>query len=592
MFRTHYCGEVTDRLVGQDVVLSGWVNTRRDHGGVFFCDLRDITGLVQIVFRPEEVESEDLQKLIHSIRTEYVLRVEGQVCNRLEGAVNPNMNTGDIEVVISNIEILNASKPPVFDIENSRDVAEDVRLKYRYLDLRNPKMQDIFRKRSFFIQAVSDFLKKERFMYVETPILTKSTPEGARDYLVPSRVDNGAFFALPQSPQLFKQLLMVSGFDRYYQIAKCFRDEDLRADRQPEFTQLDIEMSFINEEDIYDVLDRMIKHTFKDFGVNVNTPIPRISYDESMRRFGSDAPDLRFEMELNDLSDIFIDTEFKVFQSAEVVIGLKVNGGSSFSRKDLDLLIAKAKDLGAKGLLWGKYTDNGLESPLSKFEKPDNIDKMIAKLEMEKGDLVLIVSDDKELAQTVLGAIRKHLAKKLGLIDDQDYNFVWVNDFPLLEYNEEECRYFAKHHPFTAPNVSLEELNKMSKDEILSVKSRAYDIVLNGVELGGGSIRIHNIAMQKKVFELLGITESEGREKFGFLLDALEYGTPPHGGIALGIDRLIMLATKTESIRDVIAFPKTQRAACPLTRAPSHVDNTQLMELGLKLKEKLNFENE
>ena len=593
MYRTHYCGEVSEIFVGQEIILSGWINTRRDHGGVVFCDLRDITGLVQIVFRPEESKSSDLTKLVHSLRSEAVVRIEGLVSERLEGTVNPNLKTGKIEVVIKNLDILNTAKPPVFDIENSLDVAEEVRLKYRYLDLRNPKMQDIFIKRSLFIQEVSAFLKNERFFYIETPILTKSTPEGARDYLVPSRVENGSFYALPQSPQLFKQLLMISGFDRYYQLAKCFRDEDLRADRQPEFTQLDMEFSFANEEDIYEVVDRMLEQSFQIFNIDIKLPIPRISYEEAMNRYGSDAPDLRFSLELNDLSDIFLDTDFKVFQSVlkvkGKVIGLKVEGGASFSRKDLDLLIAQAQDLGARGLLWGKYTENGLESPLTKFEKAENINKLAQKLALQVGDLVLIVSDKKELAQSVLGTLRKSLARKLNLIDENDYKFVWVDHFPLLEYDEEDGRFYAKHHPFTSPDVSLEALNAMSKEEIAKLNSRAYDIVLNGVELGGGSIRIHNKKMQEKIFQLLGIKEEEAQEKFGFLLEALEYGAPPHAGIALGVDRLIMLATKTDSIRDVIAFPKTQKAACLLTEAPSAVDPLQLRELGIRLKEKLSL---
>jgi aspartyl-tRNA synthetase len=598
MYRTHYCGEITEKNIGQEIIISGWVNSRRDHGGVVFFDLRDISGLVQIVFRPEDFSNiDEISEMIKKgVKPESVLKVKGQVLARVTGTQNANMATGNIEIILKELEILNISKPPIFDIEKSMEVAEDVRLKYRYLDLRNPKMQDIFRKRSLFTQAVSEFLKNERFMYVETPILTKSTPEGARDYLVPSRVQNGSFYALPQSPQLFKQLLMVSGFDRYYQVAKCFRDEDLRADRQPEFTQLDMELSFATEEEIYDIIERLLQNALKIFNINVELPIKKISYEESMSKYGSDAPDLRFGMLLNDLSNIFVDTEFQVFKQVLAnkgkVLGIKVEGGASFSRKDLDVLTDRAKEFGAKGLLWGKYTENGLESPMTKFVNQDTINILIQKMDVKKNDLILIVSDNEELSQKILGNLRVFIAKKLNLIKAGEYKFVWVYDFPLLEYSEADNRFCAKHHPFTSPHLDrFDNLKELTKDEILKINSRAYDIVMNGVEIGGGSIRIHKKDIQEKMFELLNIGHDEAVEKFGFLLDALEYGAPPHAGIALGIDRLIMLCTNTDSIRDVIAFPKTQKATCLMTDAPSAVAGKQLVELGIKIVEKSNAKN-
>ncbi|MDR0676725.1 MAG: aspartate--tRNA ligase [Elusimicrobiota bacterium] len=592
MYRTNYCGEINENFIGQKVIISGWVNSRRDHGGVVFFDLRDITGLVQVVFRSEEIQNSGniIDIIKHNVKPEFVLKVEGKVYKRIEGTENFNMKTGRIEIILEDLEVLNTSKPPIFDIEKSRQVAEDVRLKYRYLDLRNPELQDIFIKRSLFIQEISEFLKKERFFYIETPILTKSTPEGARDYLVPSRVQQGTFFALPQSPQLFKQLLMVAGFDRYYQIARCFRDEDLRADRQPEFTQLDIELSFTTEADIFGVIERLIQHTFKIFGINIEIPIKRMTYQEAMSKYGSDKPDMRFEMLLNDISDIFVETDFQVFKQVLSnkngrVLAVKVDNGALFSRKDLDTLIERAKEIGAKGLLWGKYVNDNLESPMSKFVSKETINKLIDRLKVSENDLVLIVSDNEETAQKVLGALRLDLAEKLNLIEKNDYKFVWVYNFPLLEYDEEKKRFIAKHHPFTSPDIKdFDKLENMSKDEILAINSRAYDIVMNGTEIGGGSIRIHNKEVQKKMFKLLNITDEEAKEKFGFLLEALEYGAPPHGGIALGIDRIIMLCTASESIRDVIAFPKTQKASCLLTDAPSKVAKNQLLDLGISIK--------
>ncbi|MFC1566291.1 aspartate--tRNA ligase [bacterium] len=589
MFRTHLCADVNENLIDQKVTLSGWVNTRRDHGGVVFCDMRDYTGIVQVVYRPEEINNERLGEMVkHNVKPESVLKIIGKVVERPEGTQNSNLKTGKIEVLIEELEILNTAKPVVFDIEASRDVGEDIRLKYRYLDLRNPQLQNIFRKRSEFVASINAFFAKNGFINIETPILTKSTPEGARDYLVPSRIEKGSFFALPQSPQLFKQLLMVSGFDRYFQIAKCFRDEDLRADRQPEFTQVDLEMSFVDEEDMYSLIEHLLKESMKVFGMDVQIPFNRMTYNESMSKYGTDAPDVRFDMELEDITSIFEKTEFKVFKSVVSsggkVIGIRVQGAAKFSRKQLDDLTEFAKNLGAKGLVWGKYTDNGLECPISKFLEQEMIDKTLEVLHMKQGDLLLIVSDETKHAQKIMGQVRLHVAKMLNIIPDNVYKFVWVYDFPLLEYNEDANRYEALHHPFTAPRVnSMEEL---TKDNISNIMSRAYDIVLNGSEIGGGSIRIHDKKMQEKVFELIGISHEESDQKFGFLLEALEYGAPPHGGLALGLDRIMMICTKTDSIRDVIAFPKTQKASCLLTNAPSGVDVKQLEELGIRLRKK------
>lgn len=599
MYRTNYCGEITEKNIGENIVISGWVNSRRDHGGVVFFDMRDITGIVQVVYRVEEVEKTKLQIMEdiikHNVKPEYVLKIDGKVVKRSDESINPKMKTGRIEIVLKDIEVLNTSKAPIFDIETSQNVAEDTRLKYRYLDLRNPKMQDIFIKRSLFINEVNKFLSNERFLYIETPILTKSTPEGARDYLVPSRVQHGMFYALPQSPQLFKQLLMISGFDRYYQIAKCFRDEDLRADRQPEFTQLDLELSFVNEEDIFDIIERMLKKTFSVFGIDIGLPIKRLPYSEAMSRFGSDKPDTRFGMEIFDATNIFLNTEFKVFrqilENNGKILGIKVEKGAAFSRKELDSLIEEAKDLGAKGLLYGKYIKGNFESPLTKFAKIEEIKALLDLFEAKDEDLILIVSDKEELAQKVLGTIRVNLAKKLGLIDPNTFDFLWVYDFPMFEYSEEEKRLVSKHHPFTMPSLeNFDNLENLSVEDKLKIKSRSYDIIMNGVELGGGSIRIHDINIQKKIFKLLNIKDDEAREKFGFLLDALSYGAPPHAGIALGLDRLIMLCMGLSSIRDVIAFPKTQKASCLLTDAPNVVDKIQLRELGIQIKEKINFD--
>ncbi|MBE3592477.1 MAG: aspartate--tRNA ligase [Thermoanaerobacter sp.] len=581
--RTYMCGELTVEYVGKSVVVMGWVNSRRDHGGLVFIDLRDRTGIVQIVFS-EQVSKEAFEK-VQSVRSEYVLAVEGEVVKRLPENVNSKIPTGEIEIYAKNLKILSKSETPPFPIEDRSNISEAVRLKYRYLDLRRPSMQKNLITRFKLTQAVREFLNDNGFIEIETPMLIKSTPEGARDYLVPSRIYPGKFYALPQSPQIFKQLLMIAGFDRYYQIARCLRDEDLRADRQPEFTQIDIEMSFVEVEDVLDINERMIKHVFKKvLDVDLDIPFRRLSYQEAMERFGTDKPDLRFGMELKDLSDILRESEFNVFKNAlkngGSIRGINVKGAALMTRKQLDELVEFAKNFGAKGLLWMQVLEGEVKSPATKFLTEGELNKILERLEAEVEDLLLIVADKDEVVFDTLGHLRVEMAKRFNLIDESKYEFVWVVDFPLLEYDEEEKRYVAKHHPFTSPKD--EDIDLLEK-EPLKVRAKAYDVVVNGTEIGGGSIRIHDTELQKRMFKVLGFSEEEAWKKFGFLMEAFKYGAPPHGGIAYGLDRLAMIITGSDTIRDVIAFPKTQNAVCLMTDAPSEVSEEQLKELHIKV---------
>ena len=581
--RTHYCGELRAADAGKTVILMGWVQRRRDHGGVIFVDLRDREGLAQVVFNPEL--NPTVHQEAHRIRSEYVLAVQGKVRKRPEGMENPELSTGGIEVMIDDLEILNESKTPPFVLDAGEEISENVRLKYRYLDLRRPEIQKKIILRSQAATATREYFHGRGFIEIETPFLTKSTPEGARDYLVPSRVHQGMFYALPQSPQLFKQLLMVSGFDRYYQIVKCFRDEDLRADRQPEFTQVDCEMSFIDENDIIAVMEGYMAHLFKRcLGVTLMTPFPKMAYQDAMERFGKDNPDTRFGMELKDLTDIVRDSDFTLFQEIAagggVVKAMKVEDGRKLSRKDLDGLKDFVAAYGAKGVAWARVNPEGWTSPIFKYLKPVEVLQINARMEVQEGDLIVFLADKPGIVRDSLGNLRIHLARQLNLIDPAALAFTWVTEFPLMEYSETDKRFVSTHHPFTSP--VMEDLPYLETDPG-RVRARAYDLVLNGSEIGGGSIRIHSQKVQERIFGALGLGADEARAKFGFLLDALEYGTPPHGGIAFGFDRLIMLMAGTDSIRDVIAFPKTQKAACLLTEAPSKVSIEQLLELSLKI---------
>lgn len=587
--RTYYCGEVTEKCIGETVTLKGWVQKRRDLGGLIFIDLRDRSGIVQIVFNPDF--SAEALKIAEKIRSEYVLDIQGTVVARDAATINENLKTGKIEIKAEKVTIINEAKTPPFMIENKSEVAEDVRLKYRYLDLRRPVMFETFKMRHEVTKSFRRFLDEEGFLDVETPILTKSTPEGARDYLVPSRVHPGEFYALPQSPQLFKQLLMVSGFDKYYQIARCFRDEDLRADRQPEFTQIDIETSFYSQEDIMAMTEQMMARLMKEVkGVELTTPLPRLTYDEAMSRYGSDKPDTRFDMELVNVSEIVKESGFKVFAAAVAnggqvkAINVK-NGANEYSRKDIDGLTEFVARYGAKGLAWLKVEEEGLKGPIAKFFSEEEQQQISSLLEATTGDLLLFVADRTSVVADALGALRLKLGKDLGLIDESEFNFLWVVDWPLLEYDEEEGRYYAAHHPFTMP--VREDLEKLDTDP-KSVKAQAYDLVLNGYELGGGSLRIFEKDIQEKMFKVLGFSEEEAREQFGFLLEAFEYGTPPHGGIALGLDRIVMLLSGRSNLRDTIAFPKTASASCLLTNAPGSVSDQQLQDLHLSLDSKKN----
>ena len=587
MSRTTYCGHVTKEMVGKEVTLNGWVQKRRDLGGMIFIDLRDQSGLIQVVFNADE--GNELLKTAESLRAEHVLEVKGEVVERVEGAINPNLDTGEIEIVASHLNILNKAKTPPFEISDDINVADDIRMKYRYLDLRRPRMQENIRIRHNTKRAIRNFLDNEGFIDIETPYLTKSTPEGARDYLVPSRVHPGRFFALPQSPQLFKQLLMGSGVDRYYQIVRCFRDEDLRGDRQPEFTQLDIELAFSDEEMIRQGMENMLKHVVKEVKqIEITEDFPVITYDEAMSKYGSDKPDIRFEMYLKDIASVAEKTDFRVFTSAiesgGSVKGLAVKGGAEkFTRKQIDALEEVAKNYGAKGLAWMKVSEEGLTGPISKFFGDEAIQsELFEAMDAEAGDLLLFVADESKVVYDSLGALRVHLGKELELYDSEELAFIWVVDWPLLEFDEDEERYVAAHHPFTRPKkADIEKLTTNPED----VYAEAYDIVLNGYEIGGGSIRIYERDLQEKMFKALGFTQEEAQSQFGFLLEAFEYGFPPHGGIALGLDRLVMVLANEPNIREVIAFPKNGRAADPLTNAPSIVSEAQLEELALQITE-------
>ncbi|EAW30941.1 aspartyl-tRNA synthetase [marine gamma proteobacterium HTCC2143] len=585
--RTHYCGTITSAQIDEEVTLYGWVDRRRDHGGVIFLDMRDREGIVQVVFDPD---TEEHFQRADRVRSEYVLEIKGRVRARSDATINPNMLTGEIEILGKKLEILNSAATPPFQLDQHIEVGEDVRLKYRYIDLRRPEMLEKLKLRSRVTSSIRRFMDENGFLDIETPILTKATPEGARDYLVPSRTHEGKFFALPQSPQLFKQLLMVSGMDRYYQIAKCFRDEDLRADRQPEFTQIDIETSFMNDQQIMAITERMIQGLFKEvLDVDLGD-FPHMPYAEAMSRFGSDKPDLRIPLELVDVDDLMRQVDFKVFNGPANdakgrVAALKVTGGAQISRKQIDGYTKFVSIYGAKGLAWIKINDitagiEGLQSPILKFMPEDIITQMMARLAVTDGDIVFFGADKTSIVNEALGALRVKVGEDQGLIKG-DWAPLWVVDFPMFEENS-EGNLTSLHHPFTAPACSPEALEK-NPEQALSI---AYDMVLNGTELGGGSVRIHQADMQQAVFRVLGISDEEAQEKFGFLLDALKYGAPPHGGLAFGLDRLVMLMTGAKSIRDVIAFPKTQSAACVMTDAPGLADNKQLRELNIRLREK------
>lgn len=589
--RTHMCGNLSEANVNERVVLMGWVQRKRNLGGLIFVDLRDREGLVQIVF--DTAVSEDAFNRAEGLRGEFVITVEGVV--KIRESVNDSMKTGQIEVFADQLKILSAAEIPPIHINDDDNAGEQLRLQYRYLDLRKPKMQEKLRFRSQVTRTVRSFLDENGFIDIETPVLNKPTPEGARDYLVPSRVNKGKFYALPQSPQIFKQLLMVSGFDKYYQIVKCFRDEDLRADRQPEFTQIDIEMSFVEEDDIMSINEKLIQKLFKEtLNLDISLPLQRMPYAEAMDRYGSDKPDVRFGFELNNVSDVVKGVDFVVFANALAnggsVRGINIEGGAEqFSRKGIDKLEKFAKTYGAKGLAWIKINPDGIQSPISKFFSDEELQNLIDAMNGKEGDLMLFVADKNSVVFDTLGALRIEVAKELNLLKKDEFKLLWVTEFPLFEYDEEADRYFAKHHPFTSPmDEDIDQLESSPE----TARAKAYDLVLNGCELGGGSIRIHNSNLQQRMFKALGFTEEEAKEQFGFLMNAFKYGTPPHGGIAFGLDRIVMLLTGSDSIREVIAFPKTQNATCLMTNAPSLAKDEQLEELSIALAIKEEEENE
>jgi aspartyl-tRNA synthetase len=599
--RTHTCGQLRKEDAGSEATLSGWVDTRRDHGGVIFIDLRDRYGKTQVLFNPEH--NSEAHQQASTLRSEYVIALKGKVAERPEDMVNPNLDTGEIELFVDKLEILNTSETPPFEITADTEVSTELRLKYRYLDLRRPVMQKYLAFRHKVCQVARQYFDRNNFIEVETPFLTKSTPEGARDYLVPSRINRGQFYALPQSPQLFKQILMVSGLDRYFQIVKCFRDEDLRAQRQPEFTQLDLEMSFVREDDVINIIEGLMVDIFnKVLNKEITTPFPRLSYHDAMKMYGCDAPDLRFGMTIEEITDIAKKTDFKVFQkvaeSGGQVRGINATGCAKLSRKEIDELTSFVGQFGAKGLAWFKVDESGLTSQIAKFFTAEEQSEIKERFKAAPGDLLLFVADKENVVSQSLSQLRLNIGKRNGLIparpparpsrsdghsggNEEEFNFSWIVDFPLLEFNEELGRYDSLHHPFTSPR---QEDLQILEERPLDVRARAYDIVLNGVELGGGSIRIHRPDIQKRIFHLLNIDDVTAQKRFGFLLEALKYGAPPHGGIALGLDRMVAILLGLDDIREVIAFPKTQKATCLMVDAPSEVDDKQLKDLGISLR--------